>query len=80
MPWGMSRGIGDRVMEGVPDLDGPGSSVLIWSSPERVLFQLRDVAKPVTCGISREFSLKRILLSVLAAWWHDLASLESSQD
>ena len=37
MPRGMSRGIGDRVMEGVPDLDGPGSSVLIWSSPERVL-------------------------------------------
>ena len=37
MPWGMSRGIGDRVMEGVPDLNGPESPVLIWSSPERVL-------------------------------------------
>jgi len=37
MPWGVSRGTGDRVKEGVPDLDGPGSPVFIWSSPERVL-------------------------------------------
>jgi len=80
VPWGMSRGIGDRVMEGVPDLNGPGPPVLIWSSPERVLFQLMDIGKPVTCGTSREGSLKRILKSILAVWWHDLASLESSQE
>ena len=80
MPRGMSRDTRDRIKEGVPDLDGPGSPVLIWSSPERVLFQLRDVAKVVTCGATREFSLKRILKSLLAVWWHDLASLESSQE
>ena len=35
MPWGMSRGTGGRIKEGVPDLNGPGSPVLIWSSPTK---------------------------------------------
>ena len=78
MPRGVSGGMGDRITEGVLDLDGPGSLVFIWSSSERVLFQSMDVAKVVTCGATREGS-SRTLKSILAVWWHDLASLESSQ-
>ena len=80
MSWGVSGGTGDRITKGVLDLDGPGSPALIWSSSERVLFQSMDLAKVVTCGATREFSSNRILLSILIVWWHDLASLESSQE